>query len=209
MNHIFKKMENEILQAKKHITEISRKKVTSGKIKAFTQKNNIEVSSDELNSIIENMVTNGIIIKKGENKHASYSYLEHSEVSEEVGDITEISQREETEEDFEQGFEETQIIPEEDTSQKSAVHQTMENKDTENVSVLKKEIDSLKLFQETVEKKLFDLEKIVVSQQRNSGDSTFYNNEPGDKNDGNSDFIFNLLKNRIISLENEISRKMQ
>ena len=83
----------------------------------------------------------------------------------------------------------------------------MENKDTENVSVLKKEIDSLKLFQETVEKKLFDLEKIVVSQQRNSGDSTFYNNEPGDKNDGKSDFIFNLLKNRIISLENEISRK--
>ena len=83
----------------------------------------------------------------------------------------------------------------------------MENKDTENISVLIKEIDSLKLFQETVEKKLFDLEKIVVSQQRNSGDSTFYNNEPGDKNDGKSDFIFNLLKNRIISLENEISRK--
>ena len=57
----------------------------------------------------------------------------------------------------------------------------MGNKDTENVSVLKKEIDSLKLFQETVEKKLFDLEKIVVSQHRNSGDSTFYNNEPGEK----------------------------
>ena len=83
----------------------------------------------------------------------------------------------------------------------------MGNKDTENVSVLKKEIDSLKLFQETVEKKLFDLEKIVVSRHRNSGDSTFYNNEPGEKNDGKSDFIFNLLKNRIISLENEISRK--
>ena len=61
-----------------------------------------------------------------------------------------------------------------------------------------------KLFQKTVEKKLFDLEKILVSQQRNSGHSTFYNNEPGDKNDSKSDFIFNLLKNRIISLENEI-----
>ena len=200
-------MENEILQAIKHIKDISRKKVTLGKIEAFTKKNNIEVSTDELNNIIENMVTNGIIIKKGENKHASFSYPEQSEVSEEVADITEISQRKETKEDLEQGFEETQIISEEDTSQKSAVHQTMENKDTENVSVLKKEIDSLKLFQETVEKKLFDLEKIVVSQQRNSGDSTFYNNEPGDKNDGKSDFIFNLLKNRIISLENEISRK--
>ena len=70
-------MENEILQAKKHITEISRKKVTSGKIKAFTKKNNIEVSTDELNNI-ENMVTNGIIIKKGENRHASYSYPEQS-----------------------------------------------------------------------------------------------------------------------------------
>ena len=51
------------------------------------------------------------------------------------------------------------------------------------------------------------MEKIVVSQQRNSEDSTFYNNEPGDKNDGKSNFIFNLLKNSIISLENEISRK--
>ena len=186
-------MENEILQAIKHIKVISKKKVTLGKIEAFTKKNNIEISTDELNNIIENMVTNGIIIKKGENEHASYSYPEQPEVSEEVADNTEISQREETE-DFEQGFEVTQIIPEEDTSQKSAVHQTMENKDTENVSILIKEIDSLKLFQETVEKKLFDLEKIVVSQQRNSGDSTFYNNEHGDKNDDKSDFIFNLLK---------------
>ena len=60
------------------------------------------------------------------------------------------------------------------------------------------------------------MEKIAVSQQRNlgdisgerkeiSGDSTFYNNDNGDKNNGKSDFIFNLLKNRIISLENEVS----
>ena len=70
-----------------------------GKIEAFTKKNNIEVSTDELNNIIENMVTNSIIIKKGENKHASFSYPEQSEVSEEVADITEISQREETGED--------------------------------------------------------------------------------------------------------------
>ena len=83
----------------------------------------------------------------------------------------------------------------------------MGNKDTENVSVLKKEIYSLKLFQETAEKKLFDLQRIVVSQHRNSGDSTFYSNESDEKNDFKSDFIFNLLKNRIISLENEISRK--
>ena len=57
-------MENEILQAIKHIEDISRKKVTLGKIEVFTKKNNIEVSADELNNITENMVTNGIIIKK-------------------------------------------------------------------------------------------------------------------------------------------------
>ena len=82
------------------------------------------------------MVTNGIIIKKGDNKHASYSYPEDSKLIEEG--ITEISHREETKEDLEQGFEKTRIIPEEGTNQKSAVHQTRENKDTENVSVLKK-----------------------------------------------------------------------
>ena len=70
-----------------------------GKIEAFTKKNNIKISTDELNNIIENMVTNGSIIKKGDNKHASYSYPEQSEVSEEVADITEISQRGETDED--------------------------------------------------------------------------------------------------------------
>ena len=63
-------MENEILPAIKHIKDISRKKVILGKIEAFTKKNNIKVSIDELNNIIENMVTNGIIIKKGDNKHA-------------------------------------------------------------------------------------------------------------------------------------------
>ena len=64
-------MENEILKAIKHIKDISRKNVTLGKIEAFTKKNNIEILTDELNNIIENMVTNGIIIKKGEDKHAS------------------------------------------------------------------------------------------------------------------------------------------
>ena len=56
-------MENEILHAIKHIKDISRKKVTLGKIEGFTIKNNIEASTDELNNIIENMVTNGIITK--------------------------------------------------------------------------------------------------------------------------------------------------
>ena len=64
-------MENEILKAIKHIKDIRRKNVTLGKIEAFTKKNNIEILTDELNNIIENMVTNGIIIKKGEDKHAS------------------------------------------------------------------------------------------------------------------------------------------
>ena len=51
-------MENEILQAIKHVKDISKRKVMLGKIEAFTKKNNIEISTDEPNNIIENMVKN-------------------------------------------------------------------------------------------------------------------------------------------------------
>ena len=67
-------------------------------------------------------------------------------------------------------------------------------------SVLK-DLDSLKSFQETVEKKLFDLEQALISKQ-----TTTSNNSVGDEN-GTSGFISNILKNRSTNLENEISKK--
>ena len=38
----------------KHIKEVSKKKVTFAKIEQFTKKNKIEISTEELNRIIEN-----------------------------------------------------------------------------------------------------------------------------------------------------------
>ena len=168
----------------------------------------MKILTEELDDIIENMVRNGIINKKGENKNATYSYPEQSTVNEEHMDITEVSQREdEAEQHFEQGIEETQVIQEEDTHQNCNSDQSMEINDLVNVSTFNKEITSFKLFQETVEKKLSDLEKAINSQKVNSGDNIIYNNGSGDENDDKSNFMFNLLKNRITTLENEISRK--
>ena len=52
---ILKKMENDILLATKHIKEVSKKKVTFVKIEQFIKRNKIEISTEELQRIIENV----------------------------------------------------------------------------------------------------------------------------------------------------------
>ena len=69
-----------------------------------------------------------------------------------------------------------------------------------------KDISSLKNFQSTVEKKIFDLERALILQQTIPNSSNICNNETGNEN-GRSDFIFNLIKNGITNSENEISKK--
>ena len=72
------------------------------------------------------------------------------------------------------------------------------------ISVLKN-IASFKKLQKTVEKKVFHLDKAIISQQTNPNNNNIYNTGAGDKNT-KSDFIFDLLKRRITNLENEISK---
>ena len=52
-------MENDVLLTIRHIKEVSKKKVTYAKIEQFTKRNKIEISTEELNRIIENLVNNG------------------------------------------------------------------------------------------------------------------------------------------------------
>ena len=54
-------MENDILLAIKHIKEISKKIVTFSKLEQFTKRNKIEISTEEHNRNIENLVNNGVI----------------------------------------------------------------------------------------------------------------------------------------------------
>ena len=67
------------------------------------------------------------------------------------------------------------------------------------------EISQLKNFHSNVEKKLFELEKVLISQQVHRK-SNIYQDGTGDDN-GKSDFVFTILKNRIIDLENQVSKK--
>ena len=73
------------------------------------------------------------------------------------------------------------------------------------MGLVMKDVSSLKNFQSTVEKKVFDLERALILQQTIPNSSNIRNNETGNEN-GKSDFIFNLLKNRIANLEDEISK---
>ena len=72
------------------------------------------------------------------------------------------------------------------------------------MSSVLKDITSFKKFQKTVEKKLFNLEKSAIFQQTNPN---IYKVGAGHEN-GKSDFIFDLLKECITSLENKVSKKV-
>ena len=71
-------MESEILLAIKHIKEVSKKKVTMAKIESFAKKNKMEISTEELKEIVENMVSEGVILQHGEKQSISYSLPEQS-----------------------------------------------------------------------------------------------------------------------------------
>ena len=60
------KKEKDILLAIKHVKEVSKKKVTFAKTEQFTKRNKIEISAEELNRIIENLVNNGVIQMQAE-----------------------------------------------------------------------------------------------------------------------------------------------
>ena len=86
------------------------------------------------------------------------------------------------------------------TRQESVTPDADNNKETDTMFSVLKDLDSLKSFQKTVEKNS-DLEQALISNQ-----TTPSNNSVGDEN-GTSGFISNILKNRITNLENEISKK--
>ena len=73
------------------------------------------------------------------------------------------------------------------------------------MSSVLKYINSIKKFKKTVEKKLFNLEKAMISQHTNSNNN-IYNIGAGEES-GKSDFLFGLFLKRIIYLKNEFYKK--
>ena len=75
---------------------------------------------------------------------------------------------------------------------------------------VRRDITSLKSFQGTVAKKLYELEKALIISQQINPNTSIRNFGTGDEKcncNGKSDFILNLLKSRTTNLENEILKK--
>ena len=78
------------------------------------------------------------------------------------------------------------------------------------MGAVRKDITSLKSFQETVAKKLYEQEKALITSQQTNPNGSIGNIGTGDENcncNGKSDFILNLPKSPITNLENEILKK--
>ena len=63
----------------KHVKEVSKKKVTFAKTEQFTKRNKIEISAEELNRIIENLVNNGVIQMQAEYQNATHNLSKQPE----------------------------------------------------------------------------------------------------------------------------------
>ena len=124
-------MENEILLAIKHIRKVSEKKVAIANIESFTRKNKINISTGELKIIVENMVSNGVIQKQSEKQGVSYCFPEQSDNSIEVVSDTQKVSSEET-------VDSTQM---EDTRQESVTPDVDNNKETEVMLSVLKDLD--------------------------------------------------------------------
>ena len=183
-------MENDILSAIKHIKEISKKKVTLTNIEDYAKKNNIE----GLSSFLESMIDKGLIEKQGERQNLLYIIPEQcgSNITDTQEDISASNPQQET-------GEAVSSPQEENAQQEIAVNDTSSNTESGAMGLVMKDISSLKNFQSTVEKKLFDLERALILQQTIPNSSNICNNETGNEN-GKSDFIFNLLKNQIAKM---------
>ena len=78
------------------------------------------------------------------------------------------------------------------------------------MDAVRKDITSLKTFQENVAKKLYHQGKALITSQQTNPNGSIGNIGTGDENcncNGKSDFILNLPKSPATNLENEILKK--
>ena len=82
-----------------------------------------------------------------------------------------------------------------------AVSESNDNIEEDPMDAFRKDITSLKSFQETVAKKLYQLEKALIISQETNPNSSIGDVGNGDTNcncNGKSDFTLNLIKSRIL-----------
>ena len=175
-------MENEILESIKHIKNISKKKATIEKIFSYVKKRNVDITNEEVEQILDGMITSNLLVENG--KGASRSFLIPEEVI--VPDTQEIPNSPNNNISAENMIlDETNLEP---PNQESA------DNIYENILI---EIKNFKKFQDDVEKKFCSLEDAIIESKDASRESM--DNSPG--------LVVNILKDRISCLESELKSK--
>ena len=126
---------------------MEKEKVTFAKMEQFTKRNKIEISTEELNRIIENLVNNGVIQMQGENQNTTYNPSKQPESN----DVVLISH---TQEPSSRSSQNERVNYTQDgdgeVAHGSAVSESNNNIEQYTMDAVRKHINSLKIFQETV-----------------------------------------------------------
>ena len=175
-------MENEILESIKHIKNISKKKAAIEKIFSYVKKRNVDITNEEVEQILDGMITSNLLVENG--KGASRSFLIPEEVF--VPDMQEIPNNPNNNISAENMILDETIL--EPPNQESA------NNIYENILI---EIKNFQKFQDDVQKKFCSLEDAIIESKDASRESM--DNSPGP--------VVNILKDRISCLESELKSK--
>ena len=123
---------------------MEKEKVTFAKMEQFTKRNKIEISTEELNRIIENLVNNGVIQMQGENQNTTYNLSEQPESN----DVVLMSH---TQEPSSRSSQNERVNYTQDgdgeVAYESAVSESNNNIEQYPMDAVRKDIASLKIFQ--------------------------------------------------------------
>ena len=174
-------MDKEILESIQHVKNISKKKVTAERIFTHIKKKVSTINLEELIEALNTMVKDGVINESGNGASISYGIRDDSDslIIPETQDNSNTSERPEI------ILEETNLEYEKSTE---------ENIDTVLSETILDEIKILKKFQVDVESKLCQLEDAIISGKEH----------PKNQINNTSEFVVNLLKDRISSLESQL-----
>ena len=179
-------MENEIFESITHIKNISKKKATAEKIFSNLKKRNVNITSDDLQLILDEMVTGNLLIDNGSG--ASRSYLIPEEII--VPDTQNASVCSSNNFPVD-----TMIVEESNLEQTS---QETISKTQEQILV---DMESFRKFQDDIERKLCLLEEAIIAAKDTSGETS------KETRCNISEFSLNILKDRISFLEGELKSK--
>ena len=123
---------------------MEKEKVTFAKMEQFTKRNKIEISTEELNRIIENLVNNGVIQMQGENQNTTCNLSEQPESN----DVVLMSH---TQEPLSRSSQNERVNYTQDgdgeVAHESAVSESNNNIEQYPMDAVRKDIASLKIFQ--------------------------------------------------------------